>query len=103
MVFTRKFLEGKATTVEPPGHHIQPTVKAVTVKKIVIRLSEGSWGENKFKVITRKLESLELTIDGNAMWHLEISVIWSLYISKCVLWKLVPQNVTTVGRGGGVG
>lgn len=42
MVFTRKFLEGKATTVEPPGHHIQPTVKAVTVKKIVIRLSEGS-------------------------------------------------------------
>lgn len=42
IVFTYKFLEGKATTVEPPGQHIQPIFKAVTVKKIVIKLSEGS-------------------------------------------------------------
>lgn len=41
-VFTHKFLEGKATTVEPPGQNIEPTVKAATVKKIAIRFTEGS-------------------------------------------------------------
>lgn len=47
-------------------------------------------------IMTRKLE---LTIDGNSMWHLQTSMIWSLNISKCVLLKLVPQNINYLGEG----